>query len=156
MEPGLRALVAQHYWLTEEADLRAATVAIAWERIRTYPFHNRPRRIAANVLRDTSHRLRRAYPREAQLVLAAIDDAPVEGADLRLDTVVLMDLVSRSLDPTSSAVVVRTRIRGESVATVAGELHCSPNALRERRRRAERRLKVALVRSGDVPAGRAS
>jgi DNA-directed RNA polymerase specialized sigma24 family protein len=156
IEPGLRALVVQHYWLTDEEDLYASAIAIAWDRIRTYPFDARPRRVAANVLRDTSHRLRRAYPR--QLPTAGLEpaDRPLESEHRKYDSIALLDLANRSVDPTGLAVVLRTRVHGESVASLAAEMQCSVSAIRERRRRAEVRLRAAIVRSDRLAEGSAS
>jgi hypothetical protein len=142
--PGLRAVVVQHHWLTDHDELTASTVALAWERIRTYPFTNRPRHIAANVLRDTAHRLRRAHRRE-ETTATTVDT--VQSEDVAYRTIDLLDLAQRSLDRDGLALVLRTRVGGEEVTSLSAEMGCTAPALRERRRRAEQKLRAAIVRS---------
>lgn len=142
--PGLRAIVVQHHWLTDHDELAASTIALAWERIRTYPFTNRPRRVAANILRDTAHRLRRAHRRE-ETVSTAVDTVQSEDGGYR--TIDLLDLAQRNLDRDGLALVLRTRVGGEEVTSLSAEMGCTAPALRERRRRAEQKLRAAIVRS---------
>lgn len=141
--PGLRAIVVKHYWLTDDEDLAASTIALAWERIRTYPYANRPQRIAANVIRDTAHRLRRTY-RDDQRAPSTLDASTLQSEEPAYRTIDVLDLARRNLDEQSLAVVVRTRLRGEDVASVAAELRCTAPALRERRRRAEDKLRCTV------------
>jgi DNA-directed RNA polymerase specialized sigma24 family protein len=142
VEPGLRALMSRYHWLAPAEDLSASAVAWAWERIRSYPFRRRPERIAANVLLDTAYRLRLEWrSRPALMEESMVNDIEIE---VGYETVELLDLITRQLDEVGTAVVLRTRLLDESVEEVASSLGCQATALRERRRRAERRLRSAL------------
>jgi hypothetical protein len=60
--PGIRQL-ARRWWAVGDEDERAAAaVAAVYHRIRSYPLARRPARVAANVLMDAAHELRRMVP----------------------------------------------------------------------------------------------
>ena len=145
--PGLRALAITHHWAAPADELEAALVAIAWEHIRCYPITNRPRRIAANLLLDTGHHLRRTLPRRNQTTpLDTLGEHPAP--DARAAAAELTELVCDAvaeghLDPSPAALILRTRVLDEPVARVAADLGYEPDTIRHRRRRAEFILKVA-------------
>jgi len=60
--PGAKALAGRVWWLGSAEERAAAVVGARFERIRTYPFQRRPRRIAANVLADAHGWLWRNRP----------------------------------------------------------------------------------------------
>ena len=67
--PGTRSL-ARRWWALGDPDERAAAAVTAvYHRIRHYPIERRPGRVAANILLDAAHELRRAVPK---VVAAAV------------------------------------------------------------------------------------
>jgi hypothetical protein len=55
--PGLRRKITQHGWGLDREEAESIAVAALWRRIWTYPLLRRPRRIAMNLLMDTTHDL---------------------------------------------------------------------------------------------------
>ncbi len=130
-----------------DPDAADEIVSIAWERIRTYP-HHRPGSVAANVVFDVrkQYMANRPDPRELALCdvpeLVATDTSPedqvlsvlmVEGvADAHRVGFISADVFS---------LIMRTRVGGERLATVATDQGVSAEVLSQRRWRAERRLR---------------
>jgi hypothetical protein len=56
LKPGLSALALRLAWTPERASVFGDLVALAWERIVTYPIDRRPSKIAANVVLDVRKR----------------------------------------------------------------------------------------------------
>jgi DNA-directed RNA polymerase specialized sigma24 family protein len=144
LTPGLRKLATTHLWLAPRPDLEATIVAIAWEHIRRYPVERRPRRVAANILLDTAHHLRREAPQRRCI------PAPCDVADTDLAspidelTEVVLDLVAAGqLHPHQAAIILDSRNIGWTPTEIASHLGCSVPAARERRRRAELALEAA-------------
>lgn len=114
----------------------------AWEIIRTYPCERRPRKVAANIVRDIEYF---TYVRDARL--KRVEEVSVEGdhgfghcepddlspAD-ELDEV-LADAAQAGLDPASLS-LLRRYAAGESTDTIATSLGLSPRTVRNRRRAA--------------------
>jgi DNA-directed RNA polymerase specialized sigma24 family protein len=145
--PGLRSLANAHYWLAPREELEASLVAVAWEHIRSYPITTRPRRIAANLLLDTGHHLRRAYPpHPAQAIADAgnsegLGAAPGPGEEL---TELVFAAVARgALRPEPASLIIRTRVLDERVTDIAKRLGYPADTIRHRRRRAELALKAS-------------
>lgn len=123
-------------------------IALAWERIRTYPV-GREGSVPANVLLD----VRKAYRRHRRI------EAPGEWAELVADPPAddgspedeavnraLMDALRSAEDEgvvshRALATIIRTRLHGERLADVADEHGVSERALGQQRWRAECRLR---------------
>lgn len=144
--PGLLRLAAT----TGNDDPAAADelIALAWERIRTYPVA-REGSVAANVLLD----VRKAYRRHRRI------EAPGEWAELVADPPTddrspedeavnrsVMEALRSAEDEgvitrTAVATIIRTRLHGERLADVAEERGLTEGALGQQRWRAECRLR---------------
>jgi hypothetical protein len=156
--PGARRL-ARRWWALGDADERAAAVVAAvYDRIRSYPLRRRPGRVAANVLMDAAHDLRRAVPR---LVLVPMADPVVHQLHVRhLDdraqlepglelAEVLRDAVRDGvLRPDDAELIARSRIAGDRVEDIASVRGLRPRTLWDRRKRAELALVAAQGPSG--------
>jgi DNA-directed RNA polymerase specialized sigma24 family protein len=143
----------------EREDLWALLFEVAWEEIRGYPVERRPRRVAANLLLDTLHRivgeLRRGRVAQAALSFdAAQDDVPASGdgdADV-VDDVdggevdALLDRAVRAgaITPGEAQVILASRFDGAALASLASSSGVPYNTMKLRRQRAERRLLVFL------------
>jgi hypothetical protein len=156
--PGLKRLSAR--LLMDERDqeeLWSALLSAAWERIRRYPIDRRPRRIAANVLLDTMHDTVSAHHRRmrdrAELdVSSARLSLPAQETDRDVEALVAGAVRAGAVNAAEAELILRTRIDGESLVSLARTHRTGYDALRLRRRRAERRLLLHLgltdVRSG--------
>ena len=114
----------------------------AWEVIRTYPCERRPKKIAANIVRDIEYF---TYVRESRLKRvtevcvesdhsfgASPDDEPTAAEEL---CEVLADAAAAGLDPNDLS-LLRRYAAGESTQTIAESLGLSPRTVRNRRRAA--------------------
>lgn len=145
----LRSRVAR-----DDPDAIGELIAIAWNRIRTYPTH-RPGNVAANVLLDVRKEFIRCH-----VTLASGDDSgpaneprdsgpsveQVVGERMFLEQLVAAQergIVSRS----AFTAILRTRLGGESLVQVAADMAMSPDAIWRRRTRAERRLRTLPLAS---------
>lgn len=152
--PGTRAL-ARRWWALGDADERAAAAVTAvYHRIRHYPIERRPGRVAANVLLDAAHELRRAVPKvlatpsadpvaqAAAAVRGAVaSHGPIAHPAVEL-TEVLADAVAAGIvDRDDAELIARSRIGGHRVADIAHHRGLRPRTLWDRRQRAE----LALV-----------
>lgn len=156
LRPGLRALGRRLALGDSFEDVDQELVAIAWERIRTYPIETRPTTIAGNILLDVRKNYVRAVldPNGHTLPL---DDLPPErwpaapsaeheaiDADLpslRRAHAQLAGAVDRgTITAISAAVVWRTRVQQHADDEVADELGVGVRTLQRRRQRAERQL----------------
>jgi len=157
--PGTRRL-ARIWWALGESDERAAAAVTAvYHRIRHYPLARRPGRVAANVLMDAAHELRRAVPRVVALPCAdpARQDAgardrtasahpAAENPAVELGRL-LRDAVSEGIVGRQDAeLIARSRIAGHRVADIAHHLGLRPRTVWDRRQRAELAL-AALAAS---------
>lgn len=143
------------------ADFRSATysgeevasvvVAVAYERIRTYPIDRRPRSVIANVLLDTRQTVSRSLCRKrVQEVLAA--DVWPAGADQHEMSAMdeLLTLVEEAvrtgrLRIEDARLIVLTRIADVPPADLAVQRGCAPQSLRRRRQRAEAAFAAAVA-----------
>ena len=145
--PGLMRLA-----VTTAVDDRVAfeeMVALAWERIRTYP-SRRPGSVAANVLWDVRKRYRRhrriERPNHFE-VPVAYDQREHEPSaeDVVLSRSVTDELAairdSRLISERSLSLIVRTRLDGEELQDIADDEGVSKHAITQRRLRAEHRLR---------------
>lgn len=156
LRPGLRNLGRRLALGGSFDDVDQELLAIAWERIRTYPIDRRPSSIAANVLLD----VRKAYVRGAagpETRLLSLDDLPASrsptapsaehealdahGPSLRRAHARLTAAIDRGAITSASAFVVwRTRVQEDDEAEVAADLGVGVRTLQRRRQRAEREL----------------
>ncbi|HEX6419032.1 MAG TPA: hypothetical protein VFZ77_11070 [Acidimicrobiales bacterium] len=155
--PGTRAL-ARRWWALGEGDERAAAAVVAvYHRICHYPLARRPGRVAANILMDAAHELRRAVPR---LVAVPSPDPvrhrgpgsgvaadPAEHPAIELSRV-LRDAVTEGVVGRDDAeLIARSRIAGHRMADIARHRGLRPRTLWDRRQRAEHALATALAAS---------
>jgi hypothetical protein len=157
--PGTRAL-ARRWWALGDADERAAAAVTAvYHRICHYPLARRPGRVAANILMNAAHELRRAVPRvisvpaadPAALAPRRRQTAAVAPADLHpaaelgelLHDAVAAGIVERS----DAELIARSRIAGDRMADIAHHRGLRPRTVWDRRQRAEGAL-VAAGTSG--------
>ena len=148
--PGLKGLAGRLLLeVAEREELWSLLLARAWEEIRTYPLEQRPRRIAANLLLDTAHatlaelaneRARRA-PRDAT---AANTPAASEVGEVEVEVVLARAVRAGALSRGEARLILCTRIEGVPLARLAAEAGAGYDALRIRRQRAERRLRLFL------------
>jgi hypothetical protein len=155
--PGTRAL-ARRWWALGDADERAAAAVTAvYHRIRHYPIERRPGRVAANVLLDAAHELRRTVPKllatpsaDPAAQAAVLDRAwtmrrSVEHPAVEL-TEVLADAVAAGIVERDDAeLIARSRIGGQRVADIAQHRGLRPRTLWDRRQRAEDALVSARL-----------
>jgi hypothetical protein len=130
----------------DDPDAIDELVSLAWERIRTYPAH-RAGSVPGNILLDVRKRYRRHRrihaPTGHELPVEPPDTASTE--DVALDRALLGDLARAQRAGTMTAAVlstiVRTRLLDEPLATLAAEQRITARLLRQRRWRAELRLR---------------
>jgi hypothetical protein len=147
--PGTRRL-ARRWWALGEVDERAAAAVTAvYHRIRNYPLARRPGRVAANILMDAAHELRRAVPRVVSVPCADPQQTPAPrdlAASVRSTSEhpavelgeVLRDAVSEGIvGPEDAELIARSRIAGDRVADIAHRRGLRPRTLWDRRQRAE-------------------
>lgn len=123
----------------------------AWEVIRTYPCERRPKKIAANIVRDIEYF---TYVREARLKRvtevcvesdhsfgASPDGEPTAAEEL---CEVLADAAAAGLDPNDLS-LLRRYAAGETTQTIAESLGLSPRTVRNRRRAALDEVRQRVV-----------
>lgn len=129
-------------------------LALAWERIRTYPAA-RPGSVAANIVLD----VRKQYLRQRQDEKGSIDPrALADCGEVRSpeDVVIELDLIRQVMWATRRGLIttnelnaiLRTRIHGEPVAEAAAAERVPVNCLIKRRWRGERSLRATLALAG--------
>lgn len=123
-------------------------IALAWERIRTYPLA-RDGSVAANVLLD----VRKAYRRHRRIEAAdewgeLVADPPTDRRSPEDETInrAVMEALRSAEEEgvvtrTALATIIRTRLHGERLADVAAERGLTERALGQQRWRAECRLR---------------
>lgn len=151
--PALCGLAKRHRWIGEADERAQAVVAIAYERIRTYPFERRPRRIAANVVWDTTQRLlaERDHQRR-EPPLAGPEDAGERAAPVpdESPTEELLELLSWAhqrghLSPQAVRLIALTRVADVAPAQLVPEFGNDPYSVRRRRNRAEWQLRAVAA-----------
>jgi hypothetical protein len=152
--PGARAL-ARRWWALGDPDERAAAVVLAvYQRIRQYPLARRPGRVAANVLMDAAHELRRSLPRVAHVPCEdpGVHQAagPHRGAHEIDPAAELGEVLCRAVGDgvvaaEDAELIARSRIGGDRVADIADRRGVRPRTLWDRRHRAEAALVAAYA-----------
>ena len=149
--PGLKRIAEQVILdARDREELWQLLLACAWERIRRYPLERRPSRIAANLLLDARRRALDSFTRERGLraqpasAPAAPPAAAAKAADAEVELLLARAVRAGALSREEARLVLETRIYGVSLASVATARGVPYDALRIRRRRAERRLLLFL------------
>ena len=137
-----------------DPDAVGELISLAWNRIRTYPAH-RPGPVASNVLLD----VRKHYLRmQSAAGDGANEDLPYDRIDetptpeqVVCGQVVIEELLAAHdrgmVSGPALAVIIRTRVGGESLVDVAADMNMSPDAIWRRRTRAEQRLRTLPLAS---------
>lgn len=127
----------------EREELWSLLLARAWERIRTYPVERAPRHIAANLIlssiRDTRERLARQRKLAAQVTGEQLRES-AQAAPVGVDALLAGAVDARAISVEEAELIAQTRVDRVSLAGVALRRSVPYDALRLRRRRAERRL----------------
>lgn len=139
MELATQAIAGQHIDDPDEV-----VVAVAWERIRTYPLADRPRHIAANIVLDIRKHARRHIARPSALDLPVIASNEKQSGTDELAELLGEATSSGLLDIEATRLIFRTRILDEQLADIAAEAGIPYPTLRQRRLRAERVLAEAV------------
>jgi len=142
--PGLKLVAIRLSWADDTTTVDATVIATAWELICGYPHGRRPRRIAANIIRDTQSRARRElhHPRETpaelpvETVTIADDFAAIDAADHIRRSAQRGRITQQAAD-----VIVQTRFHQRTFRELALATGDSEDVLRRRRERAEARLR---------------
>lgn len=145
VQPGLVAIAMQYRTAGDsQDDVASAVVAAAVERIRTYPLHRRPARVAANVLLDTrqvvSRSLFRPRVEETDLLAWSVTLAePSPEPDPADELAELLEEARRSgrFAEDDLRLIVLTRLGGVPFDALAGQQGVPVARLRQRRLRAE-------------------
>jgi DNA-directed RNA polymerase specialized sigma24 family protein len=153
MLPGLKSRVGRILLdASEREEIWSLVLARAWERIRTYPVERLPHRVAANLLLSCVRDALEALVRERELARRHAGEPPVElpAVEHADDAVQLLAGAVRAgaLSALEARLILYTRLWGVPLASLARAQGGSYDALRIRRRRAERRLVLYLGASG--------
>jgi hypothetical protein len=159
--PGARSLARRWWALGDDDERAAATVMAVYHRICRYPLVRRPGRVAANILMDAAHELRRAVPPVVSFPAAdpgahgiatrRRDDGAAPGAAAELAGVLRDAVAAGVVDPDDAEVIFRTRVAGDRVEDLALHRGLRPRTLWNRRQRAERALVTAQAAAARRP-----
>ena len=144
MLPALALLAARQRDRDEAA---SAMVALAYERIRTYPIHRRPRAIAANILMDTRKRYYAAnLPEPATNLQAHQWHLAVDDDTLSVDVADLLRtaLTRQRIDPVNARLLLLNRVAGVSISELAAHSGMRPSTIRQRLHRTQKQLRACL------------
>lgn len=150
--PGLKHLAAR---LIRDRRAReevwSTLLAAVWERIYSYPLLRRPQRIAANLLLDTRLALRqeRELGRKWSACQVALEDLPLPPPRLLpfgLERPLRRAVDAGAISAEEAELIAQTRIDGTPLVDLCAAEQVPYDALRVRRRRAERRLLLFLGR----------
>lgn len=149
MLPGLKKLAGRLLIdVHRREELWSVLLSCAWERIRTYPVEQRPRRVAANVLLDSMRGTLAAFSSARRDPAALACKLPgelvavvaQESVDALFDRAVAAGAVSRD----EAELILATRTDEVSLLAFAEAEGSSFVMVRQRRSRAERRLRFFL------------
>ena len=123
-------------------------VALAWERIRTYPT-TRHGSVAANVVLDVRKRYLKVRHGDETTPLSSVDeplDEPANSPEEQVLGLLLIEEIAAAqrdglMTPAVLSTIMRTRLIGERLAEVAADQRVETHVLCQRRWRAERRLR---------------
>ncbi len=150
MLPGLKALTHSFRWWGDPEETAAAVVAACWERIRTYPFERRPRRIAANILLDTRQRVIRQHNRATSDIDQIGVEELISDQDGIHPAVELLGHVADAmrhgrLEHDDARLILLTRLADVPISELASAGGLGAETIRRRRRVAEARLGAAVA-----------
>jgi DNA-directed RNA polymerase specialized sigma24 family protein len=152
--PGLKTLARRILFEAGERDeLWSALLAHCWERIRHYPLERRPERIAANVLLDTLKKTTRELKRERRdrdrfsNELLADHETPAR-SESDVEQLLQRAVAAAAISDEEAELILRTRVDGIDLNSLAVETGVAYHTLNVRRLRAEKRLLLFL---GHVP-----
>jgi hypothetical protein len=131
---------------TDRDDWLSQLVTELWHAICHYPLHRRPRAIPANLIRDAAQRTQRAlaWPATAALPETVAEPTAAAAFDRACDRIDLQRAVRDSnLSTDDLRLLTATRVAGIHVADLATGTDAA--RLRQRRHRAERRLRNHLA-----------
>jgi hypothetical protein len=144
--PGLVALVGTVG--RGDGEAQDELVALAWERIRTYPT-TRTGSVAANVVLDVRKQYLKLRRGDVAVSLELVQEPVDRGVSVEdhVMGVLLVEGIAALhhlglMSPVVLDAILRTRLGGERLADVAAEHGVDVRALCQRRRRAERRLRT--------------
>jgi hypothetical protein len=148
--PGLGRLAKRHR-ASLDNDIAAEVILLAYQRIRCYPFDQRPRSVAANIVLDVHQALwrtqRRVTPATCRLDeqwvshVATLAAEPEPGSEVR--EIITAAVAAKRLSRNDGALLLRTNVGDPDMVALAAEQGLSLHALWKRRQRAERRLVAA-------------
>lgn len=144
--PGLKLIAVRLHWAADLDTVESTVITTAWERICTYPIGRRPRRVAANIIRDTQTRVRRElqHPRE----FATNKDGELDGGEVEIDyaSAEAADVLRRSVQRgritrRAAQIIVGTRLHHHTFDELTKATGDNEDVLRRQRERAEKRLR---------------
>jgi hypothetical protein len=146
--PGARRLARRWWALGGRREREAAAVAAVFDRIRCYPLATRPRKIAANILRDAEILLRRQVVDTRRLVpldevvgMTAAASVPVAVHPAEELVAALREAVDAGVIGADDAhLIAATRIEGRRLADIAETRGAALRTLQTHRQRAEAAL----------------
>lgn len=128
------------------------------ERIKTYPLKDRPGKIAANLILDTLHATVGELKRESAALEQLGLEAPAEEelveeeagpvAAVDVEAPLRRAVAAGAIRQSDAELILETEVHGVPLAEVAERLDVTYNAVKKRRRRAERRLLDFLAEEG--------
>jgi DNA-directed RNA polymerase specialized sigma24 family protein len=148
--PGLKKLAGRLLLEAGERDeLWSALLAHCWERIRCYPLERRPARIAANLLLDTLKKTSRELGQQrrdrdrfgGEFPQEGVPSAPV---DRDIERLLKRAVAATAIGEDEAELILRTRVDGTDLRTLAAGAGVTYHALNTRRLRAEKRLLLFL------------
>ena len=146
--PGLKLAARRILFEAGERDeLWSLLLANLWQRIASYPLERRPRRVAANLLLDTTHATLTELARARHSTEATeplVELAPARPGQEEVEVLLARGVRAQVLSREEAQLILRTRLEGVPLSVLARELGVGYDALRVRRRRAERRLLLFL------------
>lgn len=148
--PGLKLIAVRLHWTADISTVESTVITTAWERISTYPIRQRPRRIAANIIRDTQTRVRRElhHPREIAVERAELECSAVASEHV---TIEVADHIRRNLrrgriTRRAAQIIVATRLHDRTFDELAAATGDTEDTLRRQRERSESRLRMSVGR----------
>ena len=154
--PGLKRRAGQMMICAgEREELWSLLLAAVWERICTYPIERLPRHVAANLLLSSVRRTRELLAKDRALTACAAANpsgdelfagpGPEDGfSPFGLDGLLAAAVKAGVVSAEEAELIARTRIDRVSLMRCATSMGVPYDALRVRRRRAERRLLAHL------------
>lgn len=148
--PGLKKLAGRLLLDAAQRDeLWPTLLAHCWERIRCYPLERRPARIAANLLLDTLYETSREFKRQLRDSDRFGGEFPAETVaapqvDRDIERLLRRAVAATAISKNEAELILRTRVDGADLRTLAVKAGVSYHALNTRRLRAEKRLLLFL------------